>query len=65
MLRQLIGVRGSSRNISEKYMTNMYCLDTMRQVSLAITTLLKEKLLLHEMDEAERYAAYILSNKRG
>jgi hypothetical protein len=65
MLRQLIGDRGISRNISEKYMTNMYCLDTMRQVSLAITTLAKEKLLLHEMDEGQRYAAYILSNKRG
>jgi hypothetical protein len=36
----------------------------MRQVSLAITTLAKEK-LLHEMDEGERYAAYILSNERG
>jgi hypothetical protein len=46
-------------------MTNMYCLDTIRQVSLAITSLAKKKLLLYEMDEGERYDAYILSNERG
>jgi hypothetical protein len=68
---------GAVEILVKKYMTNMYCLDTMRQVSLTITTLAKKKLLhemdegeryvalLHEMDEGERYVAYILSNERG
>jgi hypothetical protein len=37
-------------------MTNNYCLNTMRQVWLAITTHAKEKPLRLKMDEKECYA---------
>jgi hypothetical protein len=37
-LRELIRDRDIIWNITKKYMINNYCLDTMRQVWLAITT---------------------------